>query len=673
MMLRNRILLLLSIAIIAILAVMAAAYLSLSPRPVPTPKAGESVSPSPQPSTAFTKPKWFPIEDCAVGVEMKKQTPEAYALLTSQSCVKPWGFSINRESPCNSGILPDGSFVTGQYCYDAADGVCRWRCPITDEDDYSMYLDAGRNVGYYRVAKSLYRADFAKREWALVTNLADLVIPSEISSLGEVEIEHWRLLLVRNGSAYFSTGYATGTAVLKLELEAKSITLWDIVSSEGPSLDDADPLAPDSYLCQFSTSRAFGPPSPAVVIRDLSRPGVPLLEAKASFCSLRSSDGHIFLSNEEDNPVLVEMAPGPSGYTEVGRYGIPDTPVWLQFDAEFAYFWPGWDTGQRYYTFRLPGMERVGALATQGFFPVGVLFGGRALVQDRGWVNVLDWKTGQFQFPACTGSFAYTAFALAGGTTICCWLDRNKAQIWDYATDEIFSIPLPPDLQAERVWYNPALPGFVVEMENNSSQLDIRLIEGEQPATSLGPATRKPDSQVLVEHDCCSMNLPQPPALWPGTTEETPSRGVFLAGKVFRLENGAVLRYAAGGGKEAFAAPAPVEHYAPVTETVILADKNLVNLAGKVLAVGECYAMPEALIYTDPVHNKWVRLGKDGSFHQITKPDAERYPHFVADIAGTGDCVISWGLMDDLLLCKWQPREPDETDRQIADFLGWGK
>ena len=308
MMLRNRILLLLSIAIIAVIAAITAGYLSLSPQPVPTPKAGESISPSPQAPSAFTEPKWFPIDDCVAGVEMKKQTPEAFALLTSQSCVKREGSLISPWNPCESGILSDGSFIVGLNCYDAADGICRWRCPITGEDDYTMYLDAGRKVGYYYVSKSLYRADFAIREWTLVTNLAELVIPAQVSSLREVDLRNWRLLLVRNGFAYFGAYYATGTAVLKLELATNSISLSDtVISSEGHGLYDAAPLAPDSYLCQFSTSRAFGPEFPALAIRDLSRPGVNLLEANASLCALRSSDGHLFLSYDSGEEELVEI------------------------------------------------------------------------------------------------------------------------------------------------------------------------------------------------------------------------------------------------------------------------------------------------------------------------------------------------------------------------------
>ncbi|MFA4987099.1 MAG: hypothetical protein WC712_10975, partial [Candidatus Brocadiia bacterium] len=304
-------------------------------------------------------------------------------------------------------------------------------------------------------------------------------------------------------------------------------------------------------------------------------------------------------------------------------------------------------------------------------FPASAAFDGKLVVWGRRWVNVLDCRTGKFQFPACTGPASYAYFAMAQGVSQCCWLDLRNAVIWDYAADRTFSIPLPPDLQAERVWYNPALPGFVVEFEQAAvAPMSMRLVDGGQPFVFRGSVGSGYWPEGLVEPNSCSISFPWPPTSWPGTNDLMPFRRVYFAGEVFRLEDGVVVRYAAGGAKDAFATPAPVEHYAPVTETVILADKNLVNLAGRVLPVGKCYAMPQALIYTDPVHNKWVRLGKDGSFAQITMCEDA---YFTADLAGTGNCVIfCWG-MDDLLLCKWQPREPDATDRQIAGFLGWGE
>ncbi|MFA4987097.1 MAG: hypothetical protein WC712_10965 [Candidatus Brocadiia bacterium] len=663
---RDRFLVLFSFAV---LAVITAGYLAQGPRPIPTPKAGAGISPFPQAPSAFTEPKWFPITDCAAGVEMKKQTPEAFALLTSQSCVKRAHAPFEMQNPCIAGALPDGSFVYGTDLFDASDGICRWRCPIADDAQYSMYLDAGRKVGYYYVSKSLYRADFAIRKWALVAGLEDLVIPSQISALGKVELDRWHLLLVRSGCAYFTGHCDKGNMVLKLEMATNSLSLLDLVNSrEGVCLEDGVMLAQDSDLYQMVTPTASGPEFPVIVVRDLSRPGVSILDARASFCTLRSSDKHLFVSYDIEEKELVELAPDSTGYSEVRRLKVQSIPDWMQFDGRHAYFWPKSAQGCFCDVMRLPGLEIEDSHDARDLFPAGAAFGSWQVVWNRDWVNAYDCKTGQLKFPACSGYFSDPRFALAEGADTCCWLDRNKAQIWDYTADRAFAIPLPPELQADSLWYNSALPGFVIGFEDKAPDLNIRLIEGRQPLVFRGSVSSERCPEGMAEPYTCSLGFTQPPTSWPGTADETPFRGVYFAEKVFRLEDGVVVRYAANGGKHAFTTPAPVEHYAPVTETVILADKNLVNLAGKVLPVGECFAMPEALIYEDPVHNKWVRLGKDGSFAQVTMSS---YRDFTADLAGTGNCVICCD--EDFLLCKWQPREPDETDRQIAAFLGWGK
>ncbi|MFA4987096.1 MAG: hypothetical protein WC712_10960 [Candidatus Brocadiia bacterium] len=686
---RDRFLVLFSFAV---LAVITAGYLALGPRPVQTPKAGESVSPSPQPSTAFAKPKWFPIEDCAAGVEMKKQTPEALAFLTTQCCnMFDHGPDYWSRETCAAGILPSGSFVYGRGCYDAADGVCRWAFTADLEADYTMYLDAPKSIGYYLASKTLYRADFAARQWKVLGKLDEARFQEDVPESVRTDLSEWKLLLVRENTAYF-----THTAkieddyfliVLKLDQATNAFAMVDKIGDYPeqnlePTLppkpeedrgmvrpDQADPVAPDSSLYRMGNVRLHGQDPYFLLIRDLERPGVDLFVGRAEFCALRPSDKHLFISYEIDERQIVEFAPGKDGYSEVRRFRSSGIPLAMSFDGNAAYLWQRFGKHKFCDVFGLPTMEFRRSTNSGPFWPVGATSGRQQVVADSRIVNVLDCESGKPKFPRRMGWSGDPWFSLAWGTTICCWIDQNSVTVWDFAAGKVQSIELPEYVDAARVSYVQGLPGFALSPSEGAARWFIRLLPGQSPMLIFAPLGYSDEPAGLHYPYLSSACFEKRPYFWPGTDKETSSDGVYFAGRIFSLSDGVVEVCDAANNPTPFTTPEPVKEFSPVTESVILADKGLVDLEGKVLPVGICYTMPEALIYADPVHSKWVRLGHDGSFAQITMSDDAS---FIADLAGTGNCVICWEW-EDLLLCKWQPREPDETDRKIAGFLGWGK